>query len=90
MTDVITYDKDADGVVTLTLDDPNARANTMTDDFRASLSDVVDRLEAEQPCPVSRPIVDVLGAQANVTQRLNQHAAPPAFVRCKERTDATI
>ncbi|SHF61409.1 3-hydroxyacyl-CoA dehydrogenase / enoyl-CoA hydratase / 3-hydroxybutyryl-CoA epimerase [Jatrophihabitans endophyticus] len=47
MSDVIRYDKDADGVVTLTLDDPNARANTMNDDFRSSLSAVVDRLEGE-------------------------------------------
>jgi 3-hydroxyacyl-CoA dehydrogenase / enoyl-CoA hydratase / 3-hydroxybutyryl-CoA epimerase len=44
----IRYDKDADGVVTLTLDDPNQRANTMTEDFRTSLSDAVDRLEAEK------------------------------------------
>ena len=48
MTDVIRYEKDADGVVTLTLDDPNQRANTMTDDFRSSLTQVVDRLEAEK------------------------------------------
>ena len=41
----------------------------------------VDRLEAEQPRPVPRPIVDVLGAQADVTQRLNEHATSPAFVR---------
>ncbi|HET8583829.1 MAG TPA: 3-hydroxyacyl-CoA dehydrogenase NAD-binding domain-containing protein, partial [Jatrophihabitans sp.] len=48
MTDVIKYEKDADGVVTLTLDDPSQRANTMTDDFRTSLTAVVDRLEAEK------------------------------------------
>ncbi len=44
----IRWDRDADGIVTLTLDDPGARANTMTDDFRASLSAAVDRLEKEQ------------------------------------------
>ena len=47
MTDVIRYDKDADGIVTLTLDDPNQRANTMNDDFRASLSATIDTLENE-------------------------------------------
>ena len=47
-TNVIRWDSDDDGIVTLTLDDPNARANTMTDDFRASLSEVVDRLEKEK------------------------------------------
>ena len=43
----IRWDKDADGVVTLTLDDPNQRANTMNDDFRSSMSGSVERLEKE-------------------------------------------
>ncbi|WP_375489795.1 3-hydroxyacyl-CoA dehydrogenase NAD-binding domain-containing protein [uncultured Jatrophihabitans sp.] len=47
-TNIINWDQDADGVVTLTLDDPNQRANTMNDDFRSSLSDAIDRLEAEK------------------------------------------
>lgn len=47
MADVIRYEKDADGIVTLTLDDPAQRANTMNDDFRQSLSEVVDKLEKE-------------------------------------------
>jgi 3-hydroxyacyl-CoA dehydrogenase/enoyl-CoA hydratase/3-hydroxybutyryl-CoA epimerase len=44
----IRWDKDADGIVTLTLDDPNQRANTMNNDFRSSISATVDRLEAEK------------------------------------------
>jgi 3-hydroxyacyl-CoA dehydrogenase / enoyl-CoA hydratase / 3-hydroxybutyryl-CoA epimerase len=44
----IRWDQDADGIVTLTIDDPNQRANTMNDDFRSSLSAAVDRLEAEK------------------------------------------
>ncbi len=44
----IRWDQDADGIVTLTLDDPAQRANTMNDDFRSSLLDAVDRLEAEK------------------------------------------
>ncbi len=44
----IRWDQDADGIVTLTLDDPSQRANTMTDDFRSSLATAVDRLEAEK------------------------------------------
>ncbi len=48
MSDTITWDQDADGIVTLTLDDPNQRANTMNDDFRASWAATVDRLEAER------------------------------------------
>jgi 3-hydroxyacyl-CoA dehydrogenase/enoyl-CoA hydratase/3-hydroxybutyryl-CoA epimerase len=44
----IRWDQDGDGIVTLTLDDPSQRANTMTDDFRTSLSTVVERLESEK------------------------------------------
>src|SRR5689334_22245478 len=44
MTDTIGWEQDNDGIVTLTLDDPNQRANTMNDDFRSSLSATVDKL----------------------------------------------
>ncbi|GAB2779554.1 3-hydroxyacyl-CoA dehydrogenase NAD-binding domain-containing protein [Amycolatopsis magusensis] len=44
----IRWDKDADGIVVLTLDDPKQSANTMNADFRESLGVVVDRLEAEK------------------------------------------
>lgn len=44
---VITYDKDADGIVTLTVDDPNASANTMNTAFGESLAAVLDHLESE-------------------------------------------
>ena len=48
MTETIRWDQDTEGIVTLTLDDPNQRANTMNDDFRSSLSATIDRLEAEK------------------------------------------
>ncbi|UJW35282.1 3-hydroxyacyl-CoA dehydrogenase NAD-binding domain-containing protein [Saccharothrix sp. AJ9571] len=44
----IRWEKDADGIVVLTLDDPKQSANTMNADFRESLGVVVDRLEAEK------------------------------------------
>ena len=44
----IRWEQDADGIVTLTLDDPSQRANTMNDPFRTSLSATIDRLEAEK------------------------------------------
>ncbi len=44
----IRWEQDADGIVTLTLDDPNQSANTMNADFRESLGVTVDRLEAEK------------------------------------------
>ncbi|WP_410670510.1 3-hydroxyacyl-CoA dehydrogenase NAD-binding domain-containing protein [Amycolatopsis sp. cmx-4-68] len=44
----IRWDQDEDGIVTLTLDDPNQSANTMNAAFRESLGATVDRLEAEK------------------------------------------
>ncbi len=48
MTDTIRWDQDADGIVVLTLDDPNQRANTMNADFQESFAKVVERLAAEK------------------------------------------
>ncbi|NEW27102.1 3-hydroxyacyl-CoA dehydrogenase NAD-binding domain-containing protein [Nocardia cyriacigeorgica] len=45
---VINWEKDADGVVILTMDDPNQGANTMNQRFMDSTAAVVDRLEAER------------------------------------------
>ncbi|HEY3896244.1 MAG TPA: 3-hydroxyacyl-CoA dehydrogenase NAD-binding domain-containing protein [Pseudonocardiaceae bacterium] len=38
----------AEGIVTLTLDDPGRSANTMNDRYVASMAEVLDRLEAER------------------------------------------
>ncbi|MFO7777082.1 MAG: 3-hydroxyacyl-CoA dehydrogenase NAD-binding domain-containing protein [Nitriliruptoraceae bacterium] len=45
--ETIRYDRDADGVVTLTMDDPTQRANTMRARFGQDLGEVVRRLQAE-------------------------------------------
>jgi 3-hydroxyacyl-CoA dehydrogenase / enoyl-CoA hydratase / 3-hydroxybutyryl-CoA epimerase len=39
---------DADGIVTLTMDDPDQSANTMNETFRRSFAETVDRLVAER------------------------------------------
>lgn len=44
----IRWDRDAEGVVTLTLDDPGQSANTMNERYVASMGATVDRLEAER------------------------------------------
>ncbi|MGH8961213.1 MAG: enoyl-CoA hydratase/isomerase family protein, partial [Jatrophihabitantaceae bacterium] len=44
----IRWDKDADGILTLTLDDPSQRANTMTQAYQESMAAAVDRLYAEK------------------------------------------
>ena len=43
----VRYEKDADGIVTLTLDDPTASANTMNDLYRESINAAIDRLYDE-------------------------------------------
>jgi 3-hydroxyacyl-CoA dehydrogenase/enoyl-CoA hydratase/3-hydroxybutyryl-CoA epimerase len=48
MTNTIRWDKDADGIVVLTLDDPNQSANTMNRDYATSMEATVARLEAEK------------------------------------------
>jgi len=44
----IRWEQDADGVVILTLDDPNQSANTMNRAYAESMAATVDRLEAEK------------------------------------------
>ena len=46
-TNTIHYERDADGVVVLTMDDPNQSANTMNADYLHSMEAAVDRLESE-------------------------------------------
>lgn len=43
----IQWDKDDDGIVTLTLDDPTGSANVMNEHYKESMHNAVERLEAE-------------------------------------------
>lgn len=43
----IQYEKNADGIVILTMDSPNQSANTMNADFRVALENVVSKLKSE-------------------------------------------
>ena len=43
----VRYDKDTDGIVTLTLDDPTQSANTMNRLYQESMAAAVERLEAD-------------------------------------------
>ncbi len=44
----IAWDKDADGIVTLTLDDPTGSANVMNEHYKESMHNAVQRLVAEK------------------------------------------
>jgi 3-hydroxyacyl-CoA dehydrogenase/enoyl-CoA hydratase/3-hydroxybutyryl-CoA epimerase len=48
MSSTIRWEQGEDGIVVLTLDDPNQSANTMNEAYKASMSATVDRLEAEK------------------------------------------
>ncbi|ARU56528.1 short chain enoyl-CoA hydratase / 3-hydroxyacyl-CoA dehydrogenase [Oleiphilus messinensis] len=48
MTDVISYEIDADKIVTLTMDMPNQSANTMNAAYREAMKSTIDRLELEK------------------------------------------
>ncbi|WP_280434299.1 3-hydroxyacyl-CoA dehydrogenase NAD-binding domain-containing protein [Nocardia carnea] len=45
---MIGWEKDSDGIVVLTMDDPNQGANTMNELYKKSMTETVDRLEAEK------------------------------------------
>lgn len=45
---MIRYERDDEGIVTLTMDDPGAGANTMNDTYVAAMGETVDRLEVER------------------------------------------
>ncbi|MEV6274534.1 3-hydroxyacyl-CoA dehydrogenase NAD-binding domain-containing protein [Nocardia sp. NPDC051832] len=45
---MIGWEQDSDGIVVLTMDDPNQGANTMNELYKNSMSATVDRLEAEK------------------------------------------
>ncbi|MEZ5119802.1 MAG: 3-hydroxyacyl-CoA dehydrogenase NAD-binding domain-containing protein [Candidatus Nanopelagicales bacterium] len=48
MTNMIAWDRDADGIVTLTMDDPDQGANTMNATFQSSFAETMQRLLAEK------------------------------------------
>ncbi|TCP47907.1 3-hydroxyacyl-CoA dehydrogenase/enoyl-CoA hydratase/3-hydroxybutyryl-CoA epimerase [Tamaricihabitans halophyticus] len=45
---MIRWESDADGIVVLTMDDPDQSANTMNETYRSAMAATVDRLEAER------------------------------------------
>ncbi|MBF6285490.1 enoyl-CoA hydratase/isomerase family protein [Nocardia cyriacigeorgica] len=45
---MIGWEQDSDGIVVLTMDDPNQGANTMNDLYKKSMTATVERLEAEK------------------------------------------
>ncbi len=59
----VRYDKDAEGIVVLTLDDPTSSANTMNRLYRESMGAALDRLERELAAGAEVPGVVVTSAK---------------------------
>ena len=66
----VRYDRDADGIVTLTLDDPTASANTMNDLYVESMAAAVDRLYDEGDSITGVVVVNASGADPEGLIRL--------------------
>jgi 3-hydroxyacyl-CoA dehydrogenase / enoyl-CoA hydratase / 3-hydroxybutyryl-CoA epimerase len=47
-TSAVRYERDSDGIVTLTMDDPGASANTMNEAYKAGMAAAIDRLYDEK------------------------------------------
>lgn len=63
----IQFEKNADGIVILTLDSPNQSANTMNADFRAALERTVEQLKTEIATPSNPPISGIIFRSAKKT-----------------------
>ncbi|MFY2559102.1 3-hydroxyacyl-CoA dehydrogenase NAD-binding domain-containing protein [Corallococcus terminator] len=80
----IRWDKDADGIVILTLDDPNQSANTMNAAYMKSMRATVDRL-AKEKADITGVILTsakktfFAGGDLNDLQRIRKEDAKQAF-----------
>ena len=79
--ETIRWEQDADGVVILTMDDPNRPVNIMNDDYVASMGATVDRLEAEKDSITGVVITSAkstffAGADLNQMVKVTKEEAP--------------
>lgn len=90
---VIRYARRDDGIVVLTIDDPDSRVNALTPALEASLARAVDRLEAERDSITGVVLVSgkatfIVGADVNRFQRLTSHDAAQVFAEIESLKDS--
>ena len=90
----VRYEKDADGIVTLTLDDPTASANTMNDLYVDSMAAAVDRLYDEADSVTGVVVASAkktffAGANLNEMVKVGPADAPAVF-ELAERVKASL
>jgi 3-hydroxyacyl-CoA dehydrogenase/enoyl-CoA hydratase/3-hydroxybutyryl-CoA epimerase len=86
MADTIKWEQGSDGIVVLTLDDPNQSANTMNADYLASIKATVERLEAEKDAITGVVIASAkktffAGADLNDLKKVTDPAEATPYVR---------
>jgi 3-hydroxyacyl-CoA dehydrogenase / enoyl-CoA hydratase / 3-hydroxybutyryl-CoA epimerase len=90
----VRYDRDADGIVTLTLDDPTASANTMNELYVDSMAAAVDRLYAEAESVTGVVVASAkktFFAGANLNEMVKAGLADaPAVFELAERVKASL
>ena len=93
-TSAVRYDRDEDGIVTLTLDDPTASANTMNDLYVESMAAAVDRLYDEADSVTGVVVASAkktffAGANLNEVVKAGPADAPAVF-ELAERVKASL
>ncbi len=84
----VRYERDADGIVTLVLDDPTSSANTMTELYQESMERAVDRLYDEEQDVTGVVIASAkktffAGGNLELMQQATQADAPRIFELCE-------
>ena len=77
LANTIRWDKDEDGIVVLTLDDPNQSANTMNAAYKASMAATVDRLEAEKD-DITGVVITLTDQTTTMSGTIRDRAGQPA------------
>lgn len=85
----IKWDKDADGIVTLTLDDPTGGANVMNEHYKESMHKAVERLVAEKDSVTGVVITSAkktffAGGDLTAIIRITPEQAGEAFAEVEE------
>src|SRR6478735_6240957 len=86
---IIRWESGADGIVVLTMDDPNQSANTLNADYVSSMAATVDRLESERDSVIGVILTSAkktffAGADLNELLALTKEQAAEFFAKAEK------
>ena len=86
---IIRWESAADGIVVLTMDDPNQSANTLNADYVSSMAATVDRLESERDSVIGVILTSAkktffAGADLNELLALTKEQAAEFFAKAEK------